>query len=546
MGKLLAMNNLLRTIVTAGMCVFVAAGAGCAAPQATPATPADPAAPTAARLRPLDWSPFAASLAGVSAERTAAIDALMATATTVDVQAAMKGGALTAEDLTLYFLSRTRQHDERLRSYLELNPRALDEARASDARRRAGTLLGPLDGIPVSLKDNIETAAPLHTTAGAEILLDNVAAKDAPLVAQLRAGGAVILGKANLSEFAGVITFGPLNGGFTAVGGATVNPHGRYPTSGSSSGSAVGVAASLAMVSVGSETSGSLIGPSAWNGVVGMKPSRSLVNGAGVVPLVLYNDSPGPVGRNVTDVAALLDAIDTVSVNYVAGLRADALDGVTVGVLSTDIAANPDNTPLLQGASASLAALGARLRPATLAPTPAWGRYETFLTYLSGGIRYDMMPYVAARSRTVKTVEDLMAYNAADASRRIPSGQELLELLAPPSAGLSGADYAALAARLRQAATDTLEATFRKTGADVLVSFETTHSELYATAGYPAITVPLGLRVRGSVLHQAKLSSVGMPAGITFIGKPGEDAKLLAYAYAFEQATNLRVQPVLK
>ncbi len=201
---------------------------------------------------------------------------------------------------------------------------------------------------------------------------------------------------------------------------------------------------------------------------------------------------------------------------------------------------------MLQAASATLAALGARLRPATLVPTPAWGKYATFLTYLSGGMRYDMMPYVAARSRTVKTLEDLMAYNAADASRRIPAGQGLLEMLAPPSAGLSAADYAALAARLRQAATDMLVATFAKTGAEVLVSFETTHSEIYATAGYPAITVPLGLRTKGSVLSQAKVSSVGMPAGITFIGKPGEDAKLLAYAFAFEQATNLRVQPVLK
>jgi amidase len=522
------------------MCALGAAGAVAAVPQPVPA------ASTTERLRALDWAPFAAAIGRFPADKAATIDANLATATIVDVQAALKGGTLTAEDLTLYFLSRIRQHDERLRTYLELNPRALDDARASDARRKAGALLGPFDGIPVSLKDNIETAAPMHTTAGAEILLGNIAANDAPLVSQLRAGGAVILGKANLSEFAGVITFGPLNGGFTAVGGATVNPHGHYPTSGSSSGSAAGVAALLAMVSVGSETSGSLVGPSAWNGVVGMKPSRSLVNGAGVVPLVLYNDSPGPVGRNVTDVAALLDAIDTATVDYVAGLRTDALDGVTVGVLGTDIAANPDNTPLLQGASASLAALGARLRPATLVQTPAWGNYATFLTYLSGGIRYDMMPYVAARSRTVKTVEDLMAYNAADAPHRIPSGQGLLEMLGPASAGLSAADYAALAARLRQAATDMLETTFRKTGADVLVSVETTHSELYATAGYPAITVPLGLRVKGRVLSQAKVSSVGMPAGITFIGKAGEDAKLLAYAYAFEQATNLRVQPVLR
>jgi amidase len=534
-----AVNRVTRFVATAAAWALVACSAVFAAPQEAAQ------APNTTRLRALDWAPFASAIGRVPVDRAAAIDARMAKATVVDVQAALKDGTLTAEDLTLYFLSRIRQHDERLRTYLELNPRALDEARASDARRKAGRLLGPFDGIPVSLKDNIETAAPMHTTAGAEILLDHIAAGDAPLVVQLRGRGAVILGKANLSEFAGVVGFGQLNGGYTAVGGQTVNPHGHYPTSGSSSGSAAGVAALLAMVSVGSETSGSIIGPSAWNGVVGMKPSRALVNGAGVVPLVLPNDSPGPIGRSVTDVAALLDAIDTAPQDYVAGLRTDALDGVGVGILASDIAANADNTPLLQGASASLLALGARLRPASVVATPAWGTYLNFLGYLSAGVRHDMMSYVAARSRTVKTIEDLIAYNAADPQRRIPTGQQLLQVVAPLSAGRSAADYAALAAKMRQAATEMLETTFKTAGADVLVSFETRHSDIYATAGFPAITVPLGLRTRGQVLEQSGVSSVGMPVGITFIGKPGEDAKLLAWAYAFEQVTNQRVRPVL-
>ncbi|MCU0965276.1 MAG: amidase family protein [Burkholderiaceae bacterium] len=145
----------------------------------------------------------------------------------------------------------------------------------------------------------------------------------------------------------------------------------------------------------------------------------------------------------------------------------------------------------------------------------------------------------------MKTVEDLIAYNSADAARRIPTGQELLQLVAPLSAGISANDYAALAAKMRQAAGEMLETTFRKSGADVLVSFETKHSDVYATAGFPAITVPLGLRTRGQVLEVSGVSSVGMPVGITFIGRPGEDAKLLAFAYAFEQATNLRVRPVV-
>jgi amidase len=533
----------LRGAIVAALLGLASAGA-IGAPQ-----PGPPPEPRFDRLRALEWAPFAQSFGALSDERAAAIDALLRKATILDVQEAMKPGqgeALTSEQLTLFFLSRIRQHDERLHTYVELNPAALDEAHASDTRRRAGALRGPLDGIPVSVKDNIETAAPMRTTAGAELLLGNVAAKDAPLVAQLRAQGAVILGKANLSEFAGVITFGPMNGGFSAVGGETVNPHGHYPSSGSSSGSAAGVAALLSMVSVGTETSGSLIGPSGWNGVVGMKPSRGLVNGEGVVPLVRYNDSAGPVGRSVTDVAVLLDAIDTATVNYASGLRAEALDGVTVGMLNRDIAASPENTPLLQGVSASLLALGARVRPAELALTSDWGNNATFLTYLSGGIRHDMMPYVAARARAVKTVEDLVAYNAAEPRRRIPSGQDLLAMLAPASAQMSAADYAAFAARLRRAATGILESAFRKTGAKVLVSIGTAHSPLYATAGYPAITVPLGLRVKGGVVEPPGVSSLGMPAGVTFIGKPGDDARLLAYAYAFEQATNLRVQPELR
>ncbi len=534
------MTSLVRSIVVVAGVLGIAT-AGVAGRQGTPAPIAN-----SPRLRALDWTPFASAIGHFPADKAAGIDALLATATILDVQSAMKRGTLNSEDLTLYFLSRTKQHDERLRSCVELNPRALDEARASDARRKAGTLRGPFDGIPVSLKDNIETAAPMHTTAGAEILLDHVAGKDAPLVAQLRAGGAVILGKANLSEFAGSVTVEPMFGGSSAVGGQTGNPHGRYPTSGSSSGSAAGVAALLAMVSVGSETSGSLISPSSWNGVVGMKPSRGRVDGTGVVPLILNNDSPGPIARTVTDAAALLDAIDTASVDYVAHLRTDALDGVTVGMLNTDIAVDSDNTPLLQAASATLAALGARLRPAALVDTPAWGKGESFMTYLSAGIRHDMMSYVAAHSPAAKTIEDLMAYNAAEAKRRIPFGQGLLESLAPLSAAMSRADYAALTGRLRQATADILDEAFRRTGAEVLVSFESTHSQYYATAGYPAITVPLGVRARGGEIDPLGLSSVGMPVGITFIGKAGDDGRLLACAYAFEQATNLRVQPILR
>ena len=330
------------------------------------------------------------------------------------------------------------------------------------------------------------------------------------------------------------------------MGGRTTNPHGNFPTGGSSSGSAVSTAARLTVVSVGTETSGSLVAPAAWNGVVGMKPGRGVVSGEGIVPLVRNNDSAGPIGRTVTDVAILLGGMDEGDTDYLAGLKVDALDGVTVGMLSQTVVAVEGNGQLWQGVAASLAAAGARLRPATLVDDPDWAGPGPFAVYLGGGIRHDMMPYVARRHPAIKTVDELAAYNAKDPAARIPFGGELLSTLAAGAKDLGEANFRALGVRLSRAAANTLDAAFRASGAEVLVSFENVHSPYYATAGYPAITVPVGQRRRGGMAGQLGLASDGMPAGVTFIGKPCHDAQLLAYAYAFEQASNLRVAPTLR
>ena len=194
-------------------------------------------------------------------------------------------------------------------------------------------------GIPVSLKDNIETTAPLHTAGGSEILLNYVPKADASFVKQLRDAGAVILGKANLSELAGGVALMPP--GSSAVGGLTINPHGDFSAGGSSSGSAAGTAANLAMASVGSETAGSLIAPSSWNGVVGMYPGKGVVDGSGVIPLIKNNNSAGPIGRTVSDVAALLGVIDTQDTDYAAALDPQALDGVKAGFFKADVLGRP-------------------------------------------------------------------------------------------------------------------------------------------------------------------------------------------------------------
>lgn len=509
------------------------------------AGPAPDGGPIVPRLRALDFTPFEKAIAQQPAPVMATLDALLPQAGIVELQAAMQQGQLSSEQLTVYLLRRIRQHDERLRTYLELNPHALEEARRADAQRAAGRVRGPLHGIPVSLKDNIETAGPMHTTAGAELLLNHVARQDAPVVAQLRAAGAVILGKANLSELAGVVTLGARFGGSSAVGGQTLNPHGSALTGGSSAGSAAGVAARLAVVSVGTETSGSLITPAAWNGVVGMKPSLDLVDGRGVVPLLRANDSPGPIGRTVADVALLLDAIDTRDVRYADGLRGDALDEVTVGVLAADMLRIPGNAPLLQTATAVLVAAGARLRPVELPQRAEWDGGQAFGRLLAAGARLDMMGYIAGLGLGVRSLEDLQAYNQAMPQRRQPFGAEQLALPQGGPGRLSREEADALAVRLRQAAAATLDAAFAAKDAQVLLSLENTHSPLYATAGYPAVTVPLGFRAGGGLAALVGLPAQGMPTGVTLIGRRGDDARLLAFAYAFERASGLRVNAVL-
>jgi amidase len=282
------------------------------------------------------------------------------------------------------------------------------------------------------------------------------------------------------------------------------------------------------VVSVGTETSGSLVAPASVMSLVGMKPSAGLVSREGVVPLVLNNDGAGPIGRTVRDAALLLAAIDTADTDYADGLSTDALDGVKVAIVVADHPEAGKYTQILTRTGAALALLGAEMHPATLADPG--GTMDAFLGFLSAGIRYDMMPYVTQRNPGLVTPEDLIAYNAADPGRRAPFGQDLIELITPLSNDLTAADHAELGAALTAAATAALEAAFAAAGgAEVLVSLESLQSPFYATAGYPAITVPSGR------------ADDGTPAGVTLIGRKGQDAQLLSFAHAFEQMTRARI-----
>ena len=485
------------------------------------------------RLRPLDFAPFESALAAVSPVEASRISRLVAGADIASLTTLLDSRAVTSHDLLVHHLAVVRELDGRLRSIIELNPLALSEARESDARRAAGASRGPLDGIPLTVKDNIATAAPLHTTVGTLSLADHVATGDAEVVAAVRAAGAVVLGTNNLSELAGAVSSTP---GLSAVGGQTVNPHGAdFSPGGSSSGTAVAVAAGLTVVGIGTETSGSLLSPASFNGVVGMKPTHGLVPGGGIVPLVATQDDAGPIARTVGDAAVLLDAMTggTVRVD-VAGFG--QLPGSRVGVLRAEVLRQRstfedtgDNDALLDRAVGALEALGATCLDVEAADAKAASTLEKdLLTVVLGGLSHETLPAVADAGGPA-SVAELQRFNLRDPDRRIPRGQLFVTLAAvrrtTPEA------HAAAAAALVERAEELLEAAFERADADVLLSLSSAHSTLYASAGHPAVTVPLGFR------------SSGMPVGATLIGRRGTDGDVLRWAGALEAATRARVSP---
>lgn len=474
------------------------------------------------RLAPLDLTPALSALEGAGPGPHGPHSQPSAGA--VRARTDLATGATTAVALARDALARVLAVESALNCIIELSPDVLDQARAADARIAAGQT-GPLLGIPVTIKDNIEVAG-LHTTAGAEILANHVTTIDAPLVTALRDAGAVIVGKANLSELAGGVSRAA---GFSAIGGQTVNARGAgFSPGGSSSGSAVSVAAGIVPLSVGTETSGSLIAPAAFNGVVAMKPSRGVIPGAGVVPLVSYQDSAGPVGRDVADVATLL----TVLAGWprTPELRPDLLSGVRLGVLRTDIGnqrspleQTRENPEFLARLDRALQEAGAVAVDAELGTAEEMAKYDAgFTAVVLGGLTNDTVEYLRAAGTPISSLAGLQAYNLARPAQRMPKGQMMLSFAV--ARGIGRAQYEQAALDHRERATDLLTAAFDRSGADALLSISNRHSNVYATAGFPAITLPAGVR------------SNGMPVGLTLIGQAGADRRLLSLALALEVA----------
>jgi amidase len=483
--------------------------------------------------------------------------------TLAQMQARMDSGQLTSEQLVRAYLARIARLDRSgpdLHALIAVNPEALAQARALDRERRAKGARGPLHGVPVVLKDNIESADPMATTAGSRALKDNLTGRDAPLAARLRAAGAVIIGKANLSEWANFRSRHSVSG-WSAMGGLARNPYVLDRSAcGSSAGSAVAVSARLAAAAVGTETDGSLTCPGSIDGVVSLKPTLGLVSRSRIVPISHSQDTAGPMGRSVADVAALLTVMagsdpadpataqaDARRTDYLAALGdGGALRGKRIGVIRFEPGARPEVDPVYEAALATLRAAGATLVEVKLPPRDQIGKDEQIV--LAAEFKADLAAYLATAAPAVKvrTVDDVIAFDAADPVELSLFGQDNFEAAAK-APGLDDPAYrAALEESKRLAGPEGLDRLLAAERLDVLVAptsgpawrvdvvlgdrYSGGFSGMAAVAGYPHLTVPMG-------------QTHGLPLGISFIGPAWSDAQLLAMGYAFEQQTHARREP---
>jgi amidase len=490
--------------------------------------------------------------------------------TIADLQSAMEAGQRTSRQLVEAYIERIQALDSSgptLRSVIEVNPDALAIADALDRERAERGPRGPLHGIPILLKDNLDTADKMQTTAGSLALVGVARPRDAFVVERLRMAGAVLLGKTNMSEWANFRSTHS-SSGWSARGGQALNPYAldRTPC-GSSSGSASAIAANLAAASVGTETDGSILCPSSINGVVGIKPTVGRTSRRGVIPISHSQDTVGPFGRTVADAAILLGALagvdaDDSATQLFAGeathdyrqyLKLDALHGARIGIpreVHTGFSEKMD--AIFAEVIEALKSLGAVLiDPANLPTSKQMQTSEAELTVLLYEFKADLNAYLAGlgsgSTAKVHSLEELIAFNREHAADEMPYfGQELLEM-AQAKGPLTEQEYlTARAECLKLARDEGIDAVMREHSLDALCMptaepawkidlIDGDHSmggasQPAALAGYPAISVPAGY-------------TFGLPVGVTFMGLAKSEPALIGFAYAFEQATKVRRPP---
>jgi len=482
-----------------------------------------------------------------------------------ELQDGMAGGRWNSHAIVINYLNRIDaidKHGPMVNSIIELNPEALAIADAMDRERKAGHVRGPLHGIPVVIKDNIDTADRMATSAGSLALAENHAARDAFVVSRLREAGAVILGKTNLSEWANFRSTHSTSG-WSGRGGLTKNPYVLDRNAcGSSSGTGSAIAANLATVGIGTETDGSVVCPSSASGLVGIKPTLGLISRAGIIPIAHSQDTSGPMARTVRDAAILLgiltgaDERDPVTVSsrtkghadYTRFLDADGLKGARIGVARQYFGFNDATDKLMKDAIALIKSLGATIvDPANIATNGKFDATENDV--LQYEFKADINKYLANAPASVKsrTLADLIRFNEEHRAEEMPYfGQEIFEQ-SEKRGPLSDKKYiAALAKNHRLARTEGIDATLAKHKVDAIIAptggpvwatdlvngdhFTGGYSSASAVAGYPHITVPTGM-------------VFGLPVGVSFFAGAWSEPTLIKYAYAFEQASKARQKP---
>lgn len=489
-------------------------------------------------------------------EETAEVSVDWTKSTLPELVAYLEAGEVTSEALVMAYLQRIDAVDESgptINSILSLNPDAIEQARAIDARRAAGENVGLLQGVPVLLKDNIDTADRIPTTAGSLALVENYASEDAPLAAALREHGAVILGKTNLSEWANFRSNGSLSG-WSGVGGHTLNPHVLdRQTCGSSAGSGAATAAMLAAGSVGTETNGSIICPSNANGIVGFKPTVGLVSQAGIVPISSSQDTAGPMTRTVTGAAMMLTAMATGegATDFTTGLSDTALEGRRIGVMRFTVSDQPGVAEAFDAALEVLAAEGAVLVEIPDFEQQVENFGESAFLVLLHEFKTTLNEYLEGTPETVeaRTMAELIAFNEAHAEEELAIFGQDLFVEAEATNGIEDPAYAEAVAIAQSATREFgIDLMLSQYDVDVLVSPSgpivpvavPTEPDVWpswsggggfaAIAGYPHLTVPMG-------------AVEGVPLGLSFIGTAGQDADILALGYDYEQASQMRVDP---
>ena len=473
-----------------------------------------------------------------------------------EIQNAMEDSLVTSKELVLYYLHQIAKYDQagpKINSILEINPDAIFIAEALDYERKASGARGPLHGIPVLLKDNIETHDAMHTSAGTLALSDHIAAQDACLVKRLRKAGAVILGKTNMTELANGMA-SEMWAGYSSRGGQVLNPYGD-PTlfvGGSSSGSAVSVAANFTVVAIGTETDASILSPAIQNSVVGIKPTVGLISRSGILPFTYSQDTAGPVARTVTDAAVLLEVLagfdegDSATYKYEyikrekysEGLDSTGLMGAKIGIFTDAseswLQSDEYDDKLFKEVIQTLKEEGSIVIEKVEIPSFrrdwSWGvsLYE---------LRHSLDNYLSQLSAhsPVHSIKELIKFNEAHGEKALKYGQDKLEKRAALSNTLNNPEY--LNARLEDlyfSQEQGIDYTLKKYDLDAILFPSYIGSTICAKAGYPSIAVPAGYK------------KSGRPFGITFAGTAFSEGTLLKIAYAYEQATKHRQAPVFK